>query len=161
MSMNWEEQKEGQFADTPKMEMGRHDPVTIVRTARAKGDGTEYVTRDGVQQLMVIFANDDGAEHQNFYDLGGKNGWSFMNLVVHAGLDTEKLKEDDIGFEDFYDAEFASTSLVNRTLGIDLNHAKSGGERLYARSFATEAQEQPMEELPADDDEISPDEVPF
>ena len=73
--MDWNDaaNKGGQgFEDKIKMEEGTHDPVTIIKAIHFKNDGTEMMDFDDNPASLVVFANDDGHEHVQFFSLAGQ-----------------------------------------------------------------------------------------
>ena len=105
---------------------------------------------------MVVFASDEGGEKAVYYCLGGNRKWVFAKFIIASGMDTEKMKEDEIEFSHFEDNEFASANLCNRRLHLELVENKG-----YVNAEVSLLEEAPLEELEDDDGPIDPDAIPF
>ena len=156
MSTDWEKAaEETKFEDKPKLEVGFSGPVTIIKTLREGKEG-DFTDRQGNAQLMVVLASDEGGENVQYFPLGGSRTWLFAKLVIASGMATEKMKEDGIEFSHFEDNEFASASLCNRRLHMELVQS---GE--WVNAELSPIGEEPLEELEEDNGPIDDQEIPF
>lgn len=94
--------------------------ATIVKVKRAKASGDEFKTKDGHGQLLVVFGNDSGEEHGEWYDLGGANTWKIKRLCQRMGLDVAKMKAANITPAHFEDEKWAGVQLKGRTGWIEV-----------------------------------------
>jgi hypothetical protein len=116
MGVNWNEAAEG----TPKLDEGYHR-VTISKVVRTKGENREEMTnKHGEPTMLVIFADDSGAEATSTYTLTPARIYFFARLIKACGL-ADALTAKGIGIEDFRHEKYYS-ALVGKSLWASVTH---------------------------------------
>jgi len=121
MSYDWS--APAQSPNAPKMKAGGHEAV-ISRIVSTKQDGSEFFTKDGEPQIMLVFTNAQGEEATLFCILTDdpEKSWA-LRAVLHAiGAKVELLTQHGVKPEHFRNKEWAEKQLKGRKLRVDVGY---------------------------------------
>jgi len=124
MSYDWS--APAQSPNAPKMKAGGHEAV-ISRIVSTKQDGSEFFTKAGEPQIMLVFTNAQGEEATLFCILSDdpNKSWA-LRAVLHAiGAKVELLMQHGIKPEHFRNKEWAEKQLKGRKLRVDVGYRKN------------------------------------
>ena len=162
MAYDWEKASTQAASDyAERIPAGVHD-VEIRRVLFGSKKGGAFKSRDGDQQIMLIFADGEGREAAQMVTLSDKAGWVLARLLSAAGADMKRMKADSVLPRDFANQEFARANLVGRRLRVDLKYKAGNDGKEYAdvtpvRTRPAAAPAQP----PVPEDDLDPNAVPF
>jgi hypothetical protein len=162
MAFDWEKASTQAASDyAERIPAGVHD-VVIKRLLFGSKKGGAFKSRDGDQQIMLIFADGEGREASQMVTLSDKAGWVLARLLSAAAADMKRMKADGVLPRDFANQEFARANLVGRRLRVDLKYKAGNDGKEYAdvtpvRTRPAAAPAQP----PAPEDDLDPNAVPF
>jgi len=162
MAFDWEKASTQAASDyAERIPAGVHD-VEIRRVLFGSKKGGAFKSRDGDQQIMLIFADGEGREAAQMVTLSDKAGWVLARLLSAAGADMKRMKADGVLPRDFANQEFARANLVGRRLRVDLKYKAGNDGKEYAdvtpvRTRPAAAPAQP----PVPEDDLDPNAVPF
>lgn len=123
-----------------KLGRGAHH-VTVTRVLRGGKGGATFSSRAGDPQLMVIMANDAGAEVSSMFTLSDKAGWTLARFLSRAGVDTAQLMRDNIEPKHFANETIAKQWLVNRKLWVHVEYETGNDGKRYSRVEPLTAEE--------------------
>ena len=124
MSYDWS--APAQSPNAPKMKAGAHEAV-ISRVVSTKQDGSEFFTKAGEPQIMLVFTNAQGEEATLFCILSDdpNKSWA-LRAVLHAiGAKVELLTQHGVKPEHFRNKEWAEKQLKGRRLRVDVGYRKN------------------------------------
>jgi hypothetical protein len=162
MAFDWEKASTQAASDyAERIPAGTHD-VEIRRVLFGSKKGGAFKSRDGDQQIMLIFADGEGREASQMVTLSDKAGWVLARLLSAAGADMKRMKADGVLPRDFANQEFARANLVGRRLRVDLKYKAGNDGKEYAdvtpvRTRPAAVPAQP----PVPEDDLDPNAVPF
>ncbi len=152
----WTDAKEnsgggGQAAYLPD---GTHD-VTIAKYKRTKQDGTEFRSRKGDAQVLLVVKGDAG-EAAEFLTLSQAAAWRLVPVLEAVGLSLKELDAKGITLEDFEDEDFGTQQLVGQQCRVRCEHIE--GEKYPKLTFM-----KARKPVTTPDDRVEPDEdsIPF
>jgi len=115
---DWDKAANGEGSgQAAKLEKGEHN-VEITRVLFGKKDGTEFRSKAGDPQIMVIFADNGGREAGLMVTLSIKAGFRLAQILSAAGANVQRMTAAKITPMHFAEAEFATKNLIGRQLRI-------------------------------------------
>lgn len=126
MTYDWKKSASGE--DTgPSMEPG-YCRAKIVKVIRGKKDGTEFKSKNGDPQLMVIWENVAGESAPSMYTLSEKAGFVLAKMCERVGMDLDRMTEAGVTPESFADEEFAKKQLIGRECWVHVTTYGDNGK---------------------------------
>jgi len=162
MAYDWEKASTQAASDyAERIPAGVHD-VVIKRLLFGSKKGGAFKSRDGDQQIMLIFADGEGREAAQMVTLSEKAGWVLARLLSAAGADMKRMKADGVLPRDFANQEFARANLVGRRLRVDLKYKAGNDGKEYADVTPVRPRPAASPAQPAaPEDDPDPNAVPF
>lgn len=116
----------------PKMTAGKHK-VRIAAIRHANKDGSQYQTKDGDPQCVIIFANKAGEEVAKYATLSMDldKSWEIRAILaaITPSLNWAKMAKDKVTPMSFADPAFAEKVLVKRELAIEVGYSPRRGNK--------------------------------
>jgi len=149
-----------------KIPNGVHD-LEIIKLVYGKSDGTQFRSRAGDQQIMLILRDAVGREASLMITLSFKAGWVLAKILDAAGANLAAMSAEGVTPKSFEDEVFAEANLIGRRFRgeVKWSQSRTGGE--YANitpcgraSTAEQTQSQPTSQPPAEP-VAGGDDIPF
>ena len=104
-----------------KMSEGIHW-LRIIKTKWEKKDGSEYRSKEGDLQMLLIVENQDAEQGTIMVTLSEKAAWVLARLLKHSGANLDRMEAEGVTLANFTNQKFADTQLVGRQFWGECKH---------------------------------------
>lgn len=115
----------------PRLPAGTHK-VRIAAVRRTKKNGSEFVTKNGDPQAMIVFANNKGEEVVGFaaLTLDPDESWMIRGILnsITPAVNWEAIRKHGVTPIKFQDEAFANKQLIGRELTITVSYSPREGK---------------------------------
>lgn len=170
--MDWNKSAEGQAL----LSEGYHK-LKVTKVARFKKDRQEYLSNDGIPQILCVVESESGESGVMMFTLSKKAEWTLARFLKHAGADLDRMTHSGVELEHFQNEDFAIKQLDGRICWACVTHKTATSGKVYpqiepvaesevpAGNFVgAGVQTSPNTTLPPASDPhapIGPDDIPF